>query len=238
LNAGQFRFRMTVPQRVFGILMLPVHVLLIPWLVALLARTLYVNYGVLMNTAYINLACYGVSFVLILVFMFSFLRDSFCDIFDDLPRFFASILIYVVAYYLLAYIVNALSLVIMPEDISNPNNDGVMDAVKEGRNVMLVTAVIFGTIVEECIFRGAIFGTLRTRSRAAAYIVSAALFALYHLWSYLLTDFSWPLVLTLIQYVPGGVVLARCYERSGTIWASVAVHAVVNVVAFSVAMNL
>ena len=80
----------------------------------------------------------------------------------------------------------------------------------------------------------ALFGAIRTKSRIAAYIVTALLFAVYHLWPYFIAEFAWMDLLYLLQYIPIGLILAWSYERSGTIWTSILVHALINYVAVSV----
>ena len=52
------------------------------------------------------------------------------------------------------------------------------------------------------------------------------LFALYHVWSYALADpTAW---IYLLQYLPAGFLLARVYEKTNSLWASIFLHMTVN----------
>ena len=120
------------------------------------------------------------------------------------------------------------------QDVINPSVENEIELTKADFNKTLVIAVLFAPVVEESMFRGALFGAIRTKSRIAAYIVTALLFAVYHLWPYFIAEFAWKDLLYLLQYIPIGVILAWSYERSGTIWTSILVHALINYVAVSV----
>ena len=81
-------------------------------------------------------------------------------------------------------------------------------------------------IVEEIVFRGAVFGALRQKNRLLAYVVSVLLFSLYHVWGYMLAD--WKLIIFIIQYIPVSFLLCRLYERTSSIWSCIFMHMLVN----------
>ena len=108
-------------------------------------------------------------------------------------------------------------------------NDGLIAApVPDApRTTFLIAAVIF-PIVEETLFRGLVFGGLKGKSRWIAYAVSCCLFALSHVWQLASSGLS-PLALArTLQYLVPGAVLCWTYERSGSLWSAVAVHAAAN----------
>lgn len=110
----------------------------------------------------------------------------------------------------------------------NPNNAAVMDLVGRQTGKMSAAVIFLAPIVEEMLFRAGIFGTIRRKSRLLAYLVSIALFAIYHVWGYAVSDpVSW---LYLIQYIPAGYVLCRCYEYGNSIWGSMFLHMLINFV--------
>jgi membrane protease YdiL (CAAX protease family) len=45
-------------------------------------------------------------------------------------------------------------------------------------------AVLIGPVVEEVLFRGVVFGSIRQKNRILAYVVSMVLFSVYHIWQY------------------------------------------------------
>lgn len=90
----------------------------------------------------------------------------------------------------------------------------------------VVSIVILAPIAEELFFRGVVFNAfLRERGRAWAYVGSAALFAVIHL--------------SLVALVPIfllGLALAWVYDRTGSLLAPIAMHAVVNGTSVAIAL--
>lgn len=86
--------------------------------------------------------------------------------------------------------------------------------------------VVAAPIGEEVFFRGFMYGGLRRRMPlVAATVLSGALWGLFHL-----PTGSWAVVLQLSVF---GIVLGWLYERTGSIWPGVAVHAINNALAFA-----
>ena len=203
---------------------IPVHLALLP----LLFNFLW-NRGLLSEAA-VNFLYYAVGFAYMLTVAFAFLRREF-DPLADRPLFVIGT---ACGSYLMMMVLNGLVgfliLRFLPGS-ENPNNASVTDLVIRDFGVMKATLVFLGPLVEEMMFRAGIFGLFRRRSRALAYAVSMGFFALYHVWAYALQDpIYW---LYLLQYLPAGWLLARCYERTNTIWGSIFFHMIVNGVAVS-----
>ena len=94
--------------------------------------------------------------------------------------------------------------------------------------MMLLIVVFLAPFVEETLFRGLVFGGLKERSRPMAYAVSCALFALLHVWQFAVAGRDPGYFLQMVQYLIPGLVLAWAYDHSGTLWASIGLHAGVN----------
>lgn len=125
-----------------------------------------------------------------------------------------------VTYFLLSY---------MPGS-ENPNNAAVTELVFEDFGLMKTSLVFLTPITEEMLFRAGIFGMVRElKGRKWAYIVSMALFSLYHVWGYAVVDSSYWVYI--FQYIPVSFLLARCYERTNSIWCPIFFHMAVNAVA-------
>lgn len=230
-----FKFPMTKAERILGCVYLLVHAVALP---LFLPRLCVLVFGNGITTAEMNLVMYAVSFLVVLIGMFRFLRASFADLFDDIVRSLQGMVLGYAFYYVMMLAVSLLILLVQ-SGIANPNTDAIMQETRLNKNVMIVVAVLFAPIVEEALFRGAVFGTIRLKSRLAAYIVSAALFAIYHLWQYFVVDgFSWTLAIYLLQYIPPSIALAWSYERSGSIWAPIVIHALINLISITVSLNL
>ena len=96
------------------------------------------------------------------------------------------------------------------------------DLVWGGRTALLTGLagiVLAGPFFEEAVFRGLLYGTLRTRfRRAGATALSAAVFSLLHGYG----------VFGFLTVFWSGVVFAWVYEEGGSLWPAVAAHAAGN----------
>ncbi|MCF0120563.1 MAG: CPBP family intramembrane metalloprotease [Oscillospiraceae bacterium] len=232
---SSFKFPMTVSERVIGILMIAIHGVVLPLFLPLLCMLIFDSPA---DETELTLYCYIVTFIIILVAMFRYLKKSFADIFDNFLGFLSTVIIGYVAYYLMMIVVG-LIIQLVNGTITNPNTEQVLESAVINPNMMLVASVLLAPIAEEAMFRGALFGTIRSKSRVLAYIVTAALFAIYHLWQYFYVyGFSVTLALYLLQYIPPSLVLCRAYERSGTVWAPMVIHALINYLSISITTRM
>ena len=53
-----------------------------------------------------------------------------------------------------------------------------------------------------------------------------------HNWQYFMLYPAASVLISCIPYIPASIALAWTYERAGTIWASITLHAVVNALSF------
>lgn len=210
--------RMTRRETLLALLWLPVHVFGLP----LLGSALYQR-GTL-TLGQINLLVYGIGALYMVAVQFCFLRRDFDTLCDNAPEIF----IVVLRSFALLFI-SSLAVTGLFERVGltqNENNDAVYAMATAEFGPIAAAAAILAPIVEECIFRGAIFGGLRRKNRALAYIVSVTLFSLYHVWESAIFD---PTQLWyLVQYIPASLILARCYERCDSIWGVIFVHMLNN----------
>jgi membrane protease YdiL (CAAX protease family) len=94
--------------------------------------------------------------------------------------------------------------------------------------VVPLLIIVAAPLSEEVFFRGFIFAGLRRGTPfALAGAISAGIWGLFH---YTGTD-SWGVVLQLTVF---GIALAWLYERTGSLWPPIAVHAINNALAFAV----
>lgn len=228
MNSKQmFKFPMSKSERVIGILYIPFHILILPLIIAFVYTYMLQTIGVNLSEAYLNLVYYAFSFVFIFIFMHKFLKSSFSDLWDNVFGTIKTVILGYLFYYMMLYAIS-FAMTFFVTDLVNPNSEQIINEAKLNSNVMLVVSVFLAPIVEETLFRGALFGTLRKKSRIMAYIVSTVVFSAYHLWGYFLGAFDWTLFVYLLQYLPGAIILAWSYEKSGTIWAPIFLHMVIN----------
>ena len=200
----------------------PVHICLLP-----LLFTRFIEQGRISDSMG-NFLCYAISAVLLVFFCFKFLRRDF----DPLAEHPWNCLIEIITGYFAMMCLNfcvAYIIVLVLPNTENPNNADVMTLVFRDYGLMKASTVFLAPIVEELIFRAGVFGGLYDRDRKLAYIVSTLLFALFHVFAYAFTNpVYWVYIL---EYIPVGLLLARCYERSNSIWCSIFFHMINNGVA-------
>jgi membrane protease YdiL (CAAX protease family) len=112
------------------------------------------------------------------------------------------------------------------------NNNTVAEMIGANRYIMLAVSVVLAPVIEETLIRGLVFGSVRAASLVMAYIVSIVLFCLMHNWQYFGFYPTASVLLSCLAYVPASFALAWSYQKSGTIWCPIALHAVINALSF------
>ncbi|MBO5556503.1 MAG: CPBP family intramembrane metalloprotease [Oscillospiraceae bacterium] len=218
-----FTSHMTRGETLAVLLWLPVHALLLPWL-------LLTFFSDRFSEADLNLILYGLGLVYMLLTAGRFLRRDFDPLCDRPVWTLFQVLISYGLVLACNMLLSALLRLVMPLD--NPNNEAVMGLAHRDLGKVTAMAVFLAPLLEELLFRGGVFGSIRRWNRNVAYGVSMLLFALYHVWAYAQNDpMSW---LYLLQYMPVGFLLCRCYERTNSIWGSILLHMLNNAVSMRV----
>lgn len=230
-DPAAFTSAMTKGETALALLWMPVYIVLLPLLAEPLIAKGY------MDDVWANFTCYALGALYVLAALWRYLRQDF-DALWERPFYMIS---EVCGGYILMLLMNmALSVIlsfVMPAGPGeNPNNEAVLSLTKMAYGPMAAMTVFLAPIVEEPIFRGAIFGTARRYNRIAAYVISMLIFSLYHVWPYAIVDSaSWIFIL---QYLPVSFLLCRCYERTNSIWGSIFLHMLINGVSLSALMEL
>lgn len=169
---------------------------------------------------------YGIFAVTVVIFH-GFLTRTSRRLMDNLSGAVKTMLAGLVALYglnELAYRVTS----VLAGGRTNLNDSTISTRIGGAPHMTLVIVLILAPFVEEVLFRGLVFGNLKGRSRAGAYAASCLLFALLHVWQFALGSRDPAYFLLMAQYLVPGLVLAWAYEHSGTLWASVGLHAAAN----------
>ena len=216
-----FTSRMKKWQYAVVLLYLPVHFFALPLLMTEAWERGMLSLGMA------NFWIYAVGAVFMLLVLWSFLRQELDPLLDhpflsliEILRCYAAIWC--------CELLAAMLLSLFGVSGDAANNEQAIALLQSERGPMVAATVYVAPIVEECLFRGGLFGVLRHKTRVLSYAVSALAFGLYHVWSAALAD---PRELIfLVEYIPAGLLLARCYERTDSLWGSVFLHALNNAV--------
>lgn len=226
---------MTKMQRIFGWLYLPIHMFVLAFGLSLINEAVLAPMDMMLDGPYLNLVYYAISFLVILILMFTYLRATFEDLCDHFWASVKAIILGYVMYYAIAFVCTYILILLNPA-ASNPNNETIIADAIQNANVMKVVTVLLAPIVEEVLFRGVVFGTIRKKSRLAAYIVSTLIFAFYHIWQYLLIGFDPKIFLYLLQYIGPSIALAWSYENSKNLWTPIFIHMLINFISVSITL--
>lgn len=225
-----FQQLMTPTERVLGWIWLPVNTFLLPILAAVYV---YANPDQLSDGA-LNLVTFAVSAVALLLMLHHFWRESFHRMLDRPGRCLGAMLLGGLVNYALSLAVSPVLLLVLDGAVDNPNNAALLEIAQQDLGMIRAASIFLAPLVEETLFRGVVFGSLRPRRRVLAYALSTGLFSLLHVWQYILVSADASLLVYALQYIPSGVALAYCYERSGSIWPPIFLHMLLNTVAFTV----
>lgn len=103
--------------------------------------------------------------------------------------------------------------------------------------LLAIAATFLAPISEELIFRYGLFNTMLPRSRKAAYIVTAVLFGLLHIWNEIFAlDFAG--MFAMAPRIVFGLYAAQIYEKSKHICYPILYHAIHNAIASSLKILL
>ena len=167
--------------RIAGWVYFPIHAVVLPLTLGMLLLAVL---GELPSDVTCNVLYYLCGLVFTLIAMWRFLRRSFDTMVGSILRCLGMMFA--------AYGIDVLlSLVLqlgtsLIGELPVPNNDAVTGLARTDYKRMIAVAVLMAPLVEECLFRGVVFGTIRPKSRFWAYAASIALFSLYHVWQYVL----------------------------------------------------
>ena len=163
--------------------------------------------------------------LLLLVLFWSFFRRDLRTLLARLPDTLVHILTGAALWAVLDLLVRCI-----PLPVSDPNEETYLAEYLFAPGATLLILLLLMPLVEELVFRGFLFGTLREKSRPLAYLVTASGYALYCVWQF---AFAYGAVdlryLSLaLRYLPAGLLLGWCYEKSGSVWAALLLHTAIN----------
>ena len=217
--------RLTRFETIAGWLYLPFYLIILNLLLQLANEKLSLG----MSALTINIAYFAINLAATLLIFHGFLRQSYFG--GSFWNFVQAVVLGFALYYAGTWAIQALERLLAGQ-FTIYNNETLNDLIFENRYVMLAVSVVFAPVIEETLVRGVVFGTIRPASRVLAYIVSALLFTLMHNWQYFLLYPAGKVLLSCIPYLPASVALAWTYEKAGTIWAPITLHALINALSF------
>lgn len=224
------RWRFVAPrtvETVAGLAYLPMHMLVVPILLSIVFM--------LSGQDYYDNALFNLLYMLTgTVYLTHFMRRYLGEGFTRFRQFGQDNLWVIPLGYGITFAANiaiAIVLSLFAGELANPNQEAIEEVITQSFLPALLMTVVLAPIVEELLFRGAIFAPLRKKNRILAYAVSTFLFAFVHIAGFLFFAPPSELLPVMLLYIPAGITFAWVYEKSGSIWTAIALHALWNLIA-------
>lgn len=182
------------------------------------------------DDAQLNMLSFAVNFLLTLLIFHRFLWQNAKQALRRPGKSFLWLGIGFAAYNIGSYLVLLLTTLLTP-DFANANDASIREMMQGHFLPMAVCIVVLVPITEETLYRGLVFGSLQKKCRWLAYVVSVCLFSALHVVSYIGTLTPLELVVSFLQYLPGGAALALVYDKSESIWPGILIHSTINLLA-------
>ena len=215
--------KMTPNETVFGFLYFLLQLLIIPSILVVVNMMMAVP----CSEAVVNFVFFSVNFVAVLVIFRKFLTANFRS-FLTYPGHTLRCAVIGLLIYMGANAVFSLVVTALVPDFANINDAAIMEMVQDHFALMTIGTVFLVPIAEECFYRGLIFRNLYDKHPFLAYLLSMVTFSLAHVLAYVGMEDLGTLALCFVQYLPAAFALAWCYRRSGSIFAPILIHMVVN----------
>ena len=107
------------------------------------------------------------------------------------------------------------------------------DTVEIAQNYILgfITAVIFGPVIEELMYRYFIFRSLERMNKVFGHILAAFIFGFVHVWHYVLLDGDLTQLVSMSAYLIIGLGASTLYSKNKNICYPIFLHSLINFIA-------
>ena len=218
---------MSAGEQIAGTAFFVIYLVVLPFVTEPLFRLAERLLGTDIPRSLQNVLYYYILFAVTLIIFHGFLARTSRHFADNLGLACQTVGVGLVALYGLNELVYRLSNLIITNR-TNLNDTAISAQIDDAPHTTMLIVILLAPFVEEVLFRGLIFGNLKGKSPWVAYLVSCALFALLHVWQFAVVNQDITYFVLMLQYLVPGLVLAWVYDRTGTLWTSIAVHAAAN----------
>ena len=221
---------MTAGEQIAGVIFFVIYLLVLPFATAPLFRLVGGLLGVTISGSLQNMIYYYVLFAVTIIIFHNFLGRTTRHFAENLGGACKTMVIGLIGLYGLNELVYRLTNLLFTNH-TNLNDSTISAQIDDAPHMTLLIVVFLAPFVEEVLFRGLVFGNLKSKSRTVAYLVSCLLFALLHVWQFAVVNHDITYFWLMVQYLVPGLVLAWAYDHSGTLWSSIGLHVAANALA-------
>jgi membrane protease YdiL (CAAX protease family) len=215
----------TLSQNTFyqGLIYMLIQQLMLPQLLS----TVLVMINKNATSADLNFAFFSINYVASLIIFRKFIQQEADHALKNIGRVFLCVLVCYIAYSMMINFVSTIIYMLDP-DYANLNDAYIDEMSQKQFAMMAVGTVLLVPPAEELLFRGVLFNRLYQKKPVLGCALSICLFSLVHLLGYIGQYTPLQFFLAFLQYVPAGIALCSAYIFSGTIFAPILLHTVIN----------
>lgn len=231
----EFAGKLNGKQKAIGfILLIPTYLFITPLFVEA-GLYFYVKYVHTLDYYTLNVFLNFFSTLISMLFAIILFKDFFID---NIKKFKEKLLNNIIwsatagigIMYFISYVSNVIITLVLGNSDTASNQLLFESLIEKNFVFMALQAVLFAPIVEELIFRGLIFRSLRGYNMYLAHFVSAFLFGFIHIYQGLFAG-DMTQLLYLLSYGGMGFAFSLAYEKRKTIVAPMFVHFLNNLIA-------
>lgn len=226
---------MSPGEQIAGTVFFVIYLVVLPFATAPLFRLAERLLGTDIPSALQNAVYYYTLFAVTLIIFHGFLGRTTRNLLDNFGNACKAVVMGLIGLYGLNELVYRLTRLLV-NNRTNLNDTTISAQIHDAPRVTLLIVILLAPFVEEVLFRGLVFGNLKSKSRLAAYLVSCLLFALLHVWQFAVVRQDITYFALMVQYLVPGLVLAWAYDHTGTLWSSVFLHAAANALSVWIAL--
>ena len=174
---------MSPGEQIAGTVFFVIYLVVLPFATAPLFRLAERLLGTAISPSLQNAIYYYILFAVTLVIFHSFLGRTTRNFADNLGNACKAVAVGLIALYGLNELMYRLTRLLV-NNHTNLNDTAISAQIHDAPRVTLLIVIFLAPFVEEVLFRGLVFGNLKSKSRVVAYLVSCLLFALLHVWQF------------------------------------------------------
>lgn len=218
---------MSAGEQIAGTIFFVIYLAVLPFAASPLFRLAGRLLGIEISSGLQSMIYYYILFAVTIVIFHGFLARTSRSFADNLGGACKTVALGLIALYGLNELVYRLTNLLVGNQ-TNLNDVTISAQIQDAPRTTLLIVIFLAPVVEEVLFRGLVFGNLKEKSRAVAYLLSCLLFALIHVWQFAVVNHDVTYFWLMVQYLVPGVVLAWAYDHTGTLWTSIGLHALAN----------
>ncbi len=208
-----------------GLCYLPFYLVLLSWILLFLSGLLGLGWDLLT----VNVVYFVCNFLAVVAIFHRFLLRSMEQVTSHFWQVVQAIILGFALYYVLNLLLGVVLSFLSPEFL-NPNEQAVEGLLQDSFSLMSICTVLLAPLVEETLVRGLLFSNLYPVNRILAYGISILAFSFLHVYGYFGTVSLSDLLFSATAYIPASIALGWTYEKAGTIWGPIFLHAILNAV--------